>query len=146
MITSYNYGLRIINICCDLRCNIIQNGLTAVDMATVDRDKRDIAEILSTAAEQQQATPTTSHPPHSTSPSVPSHSSPSTSPPSPLHSQPPPFTSPPSPLPSPETASTSGETTVTTPPPSSSTTQTANQTSGSGRRSLAVTLSSLLSV
>ena len=37
---------------------IIQNGVTAVDMATVG-DRRDIAELLSAAAEQQQATPTT---------------------------------------------------------------------------------------
>ena len=37
---------------------IIQNGVTAVDMATVG-DRRDIPEILSTAAEQEQATPTT---------------------------------------------------------------------------------------
>ena len=38
---------------------IIQNGVTAVDMATVG-ERRDIAEVLSAAAEQQQATPTQS--------------------------------------------------------------------------------------
>ena len=89
-----------------------------------------------------------SHSPPSISPPPPhpSHSPHSTSPPSPLPSHPPHSTSPPTPVPSPDTASNSGETTVTltTPPPSSSTTQTANQTSGSGRRSFEVTLSSLL--
>ena len=109
--------------CCDLYTLYMQNGVTAVDMATV-RYRRNIAEVLSTAAEQQQATSTTGPimTSSTTAEMTTSHTTtelrlvgsvpvvteqpllPSTSPLTPVPSHPPPSTSPPTPQPPPYTS------------------------------------------